>query len=125
MKNKVYQKSYMKVGVKKLLITGMVPARAWERMQWRRLLTERFKFRRQMAAATGKKRTTLLSLFMEAFELSTIATQTWAGKWCTERKEAQVRQIFEVQTWRQVRDPAGAAMCETRDLSITWPKWHF
>ena len=45
-----------------------------------------------MAAASGKKSTTSLSLFMEAFdleveeELSTMATQTWAvgawtGKW--------------------------------------------
>ena len=44
----------------------------------------------------GKKSTTSLSLFMEAFglvELSTMATQTWAegtwiGKWYTEHKEA-------------------------------------
>ena len=28
-KNKAFQKSYMKVGVKKFLRTGMVPARAW------------------------------------------------------------------------------------------------
>ena len=47
--------------------------------------TERLKLRRQMAAAAGKKSTTSLSLFMEAYgleveeELSTMATQTWAG----------------------------------------------
>ena len=81
------------------------------------------------AAAAGKKGTTSLSLFMEAFgveveeELSTEATQTWAegvweGKWCTEQKKACMNQIFEVQTWRQVRVPAGAVMCETRDLGI-------
>ena len=46
--------------------------------------TERLKLRRQMAAAAGKKSTTSLSLFMEAFgleieeELSTLATQYWA-----------------------------------------------
>ena len=34
------------------------------------------------------------------------------------------QQIFEVQTWRQVRGPAGAAMCGTRDLGIKWPQWH-
>ena len=43
--------------------------------------TERLKLRRQMAAAAGKKGTTSLSLFMEAYgleveeELSTLATQ--------------------------------------------------
>ena len=29
-----------------------------------------------------------------------------------------------VQTWRQVRGPAGAATCETRDLGIKWPHRH-
>ena len=33
-----------------------------------------------------------------------------------EQKEAWMRQIREVQTWKQVRGPAGAVMCETRDL---------
>ena len=61
--------------------------------------TERLKLRRQMAAAAGKKSTTSLSLFMEAFgleieeELSTLATQYWAeavwiGKWCLEQKRS-------------------------------------
>ena len=62
--------------------------------------TEIFKFGEQMAAATGdKKRTTLLSLFMEVLgleveeELSTMAPQTlaeevWVGKWSTEQTEA-------------------------------------
>ena len=50
-------------------------------------------------AAAGKKSTTSLSLFMEAFaleveeELSNTATQTWAegvwiGRWCTEQKKS-------------------------------------
>ena len=87
-----------------------------------------------MAAAAGKKSTTSLSLFMEAFgldveeELPTMSTQTWAegariGKWHMEQKEARVRQTFEVQTWRQVRGPAGAVMCETRDVGSRWPQW--
>ena len=33
-------------------------------------------------------------------------------------KEALRKQIPEVQTWRQVRGPAGAVMCETRVLGI-------
>ena len=72
---------------------------------------------------------------MEAFgfeveeELSTMATQPWAeGVWTGERhaeqKEAWMNQILEVQMWRQVRGRAGAVMCETRDLGITWPQWH-
>ena len=70
------------------------------------------------AAAAGKKSTTSLSLFMEAHgheveeELSTMAAQCWAegawtGKWSDEQKEAWMRQIREVQTWKQVRGPAG------------------
>ena len=70
--------------------------------------TEGLKLRGQMAAAAGKKSTTSLSLFMEAFgfeveeELSTMATQTWAegawtGKWYTEQKEAWLNVIREVQ----------------------------
>ena len=88
-----------------------------------------------MAAAAAKKSTTSLSLFTEAYgleveeELSTMATQYWAegvwtGKWSHEQKEAWMRQIREVQTWKQVRGPAGAVMCETRDLGIKWPYWH-
>ena len=88
-----------------------------------------------MAAAAGKKSTTSLSMFMEAYGLemeeepSTVATQYWAGvvwtgKWSHELKEAWMRKIHEVQTWKQVRGPAGAVMCETRDHGIEWPYWH-
>ena len=35
-----------------------------------------------------------------------------------------MRQIREVQTWKQVRGIAGAVMCETRDLGTKWPYWH-
>ena len=35
-----------------------------------------------------------------------------------------MRQIQEVQKWRQVRGLAGAVMCETRDLGVKWPFWH-
>ena len=48
-------------------------------------------------------------------ELSTMATQYWAEgvwtqKWSYEQKEAWMKQIREVQTWKQVRPPAGAVM---------------
>ena len=96
-KNKAFQKNCMKVGAKKLLRAGMVPARTWRVQAVGIAPTERLKMRRQMAAAAGKKSTTSLPLFMEAFgleveeELSTMTTQTWAGgawtgKWSTEQK---------------------------------------
>ena len=98
--------------------------------------TERDKLRRQMAAAAaGKKSATSLSLFMEVCgleeeeELSNLATQFWAEgvwtvKWYREQREAWMKQIQEVQLWRKERGPAGAVMCETRDLGFKWPQWH-
>ena len=88
-----------------------------------------------MTAAAGKKSTTSLSLFMEAYgleveeELSAMAIQDWAEgvrtrKWSHEQNEAWMRQIREVLTWKQVRGLAGAVMCESRDLGIKWPYWH-
>ena len=68
-KNKGFQKSYMKVGVKKLLRTGMMPARTWRVHAVGTAPTERLKLRRQMAPAAGKKSTTSLSLFVEAYGL--------------------------------------------------------
>ena len=134
-KNKAFQKNQMKVGVKKLLRAGMMPARTWGAHAVGMSPTERLKLRRQMAAAAGKKSTTSLSLFMEAHglevkdEISTMATQYRAegvrtGKWSHEQKEAWMRQIREVQTLKQVRGSAGAVICETRDLGIRWPQWH-
>ena len=129
-KNKAFQKSYMKVGVKKLLRAGMVPARTWRVHAVEIAPTERLKWRRQMAAAAaGIKSTTSLSLFMEAFgleveeDLSTLATLYWAegvwtGKWYQEQKEAWMNQVRQVQTWS---GPAGAVMSETRDMGIKWP----
>ena len=108
----------------------MIPARTWGVHAVVMAPTERLKLRRPMAAATGKKNTTSLSLFMEAYgldieeELSTMATQHWAGKWSYEQKEAWMRQIREVQTWTQVTEPAGAVMCETRDLGLRWLQRH-
>ena len=65
-KNKAFQKRCMKVGVKKLLRAGMVPARTWGVHALGMAPTERLKLRRQMAAAAGKKSTTSLSLYMAA-----------------------------------------------------------
>ena len=44
------------------------------------------------------------------------------GKGCS-RKHGGSR-IIEVQTWRRVRGPAGAVVCETRDLGSKWPHRH-
>ena len=35
-----------------------------------------------------------------------------------------MKQVREVQTWKQVRGLAGAVMCETRDLGVKSPFWH-
>ena len=87
-KNKAIRKNYIKVGVKKLLRAGMVPARTRRVHAVETALTERLNLRRQMAAAAGKSSTISLSLFMEVIGLeveqglSTLAAQYWAeGVW--------------------------------------------
>ena len=95
---------------------------------------ERLKLRRQMPAAAGKKESVSLFLLevndLEVEEdLSTMATLflaegVWMGRWRSEQQKARRKQIFEVQTWRQVSGPAGAVMCETRDLGTQWPQCH-
>ena len=83
-----------------------------------------------MAAAVCKKRTTPLSCFVEAYglevqeELSTLATQYWADgvwtrNWHHEQREPWMKRILEVQSWKQESGPAGAVMCETRDLGTS------
>ena len=95
----------MKVVVKKLLRTGVVPARAWRAHVVEIAPTERLKLRRQLAAAAGKESTSLsfYGLAVEE-ELSTMATQAWAegawiGKWQTE-DEAYFRGSGVERTWR-------------------------
>ena len=68
-KIKALVKSYMKVGVKKLLRAGVMPARTWRVHAVGMSPTERENLRRQMAAAAGKKSTTSLSLFVETHGL--------------------------------------------------------
>ena len=46
--------------------------------------------------------------------LSFWAEGVWTGEWHHQQREAWVRQIREVQMWRQVRGSGGAVMCETR-----------
>ena len=82
-----------------------------------------------MAAAAGKKSTTYLHSLGVEEELYTVATQYWAegvwtGKRSPEQREAWMKQVREVQTWKQVRGLAGAMVCETRDLGAEWPFWH-
>ena len=78
---KAFQKSYMKVDVKKLLCAGMMPAGTWGVHAVVMAPTERLELRRQMAAAASKKSTIFCPFLMEVFglvveqELSTMATQ--------------------------------------------------
>ena len=70
----------MGTGVRKMLRTGLVSARAWGGQAVGIALKERLKLSRHMAAAAGKKESVSLSLFMEVKsleveeELSTMAT---------------------------------------------------
>ena len=50
--NRVYQKSHMRTGMRKLSRTGLVPARAWGGQAVGIALTERLKLRRQMAGCS-------------------------------------------------------------------------
>ena len=101
---------YKEEGIRPWESRSCYAARTWGCMQWRWFLQKFLKLRRKMAAAAaGKKSTTSLSLFTEAFglevedELSTMSTQTWAewvwtGKWYTEQKVWR-EQIRGVQMW--------------------------
>ena len=107
----------------------MVPARTWRACSGNGA-HRMVKIEEADGSSTGKKSTTSMEVFgLEVGEeLASMATQTWAegvwiGQWCTEQREAWLSQVFDVQTWRQVRGPAGAVMCETRDLGIKWPQW--
>ena len=84
-----------------------------------------------MAAAASQNESVSLSLFMEVREedLYTMGLLMWAeGVSMCRRKTVQQnalrKLVFEIQTWRQVRGPAGAFMRETRDLDISFPQWH-
>ena len=121
-KNKAFHKCYMKVGVKKLLRT--VPARAWRAHAVGMARTERLKLRREVAAAAGKKRTTSMYLVFNWRKSSPLWPLRLGQKefgyanGVQDKKEEWTVQIFEVQTWRQVRGPAGAVMRETPDLGM-------
>ena len=77
--------------------------------------------------SSREKESVSVSLFMEVNileveeELSTMATLPCSkgvrlGRWRSEQLKALRKQIFEGQTWRQVRGLAEAVMCEARDL---------
>ena len=55
--------------------------------------------------------------------MPTLALTEGSG-WENGAVEGLEKQIFEVRTWRQMRGPAGAVMCETRDLGVKLPHWH-
>ena len=58
-RNRVFQKSCMRIGARKLLRIALVFARVWEGKQWAFAPTERLRLERETAAAAGS-----LSLFM-------------------------------------------------------------
>ena len=88
-KNKAFQKNHMKVVGQVVAASGSGASKDVESScsgddSYRKIKIEEGRWH----AAVGKKNTTSLSLFMEAFgldveeDLSTVATQTWAeGTW--------------------------------------------
>ena len=87
--------------------------------------TERLKLWRHMAAAAGKKSTTSLSLFTDAYgieveeELSTMDTQYWAeevwiGKWPVEQSRAE-RSLDEADS-RSSDVETGEMTCRSSDV---------
>ena len=100
-------------------------------MQWRCLPRRGFTIKETDDSGCGQKGTTSQSLFMEAYgleveeaELSTMANSVLGRRgldWkvaARKKKKRGSKQIQEVQTWKQVRGPAGAVMCETRNMGI-------
>ena len=55
-KNKAFQKSYMKVGVKKLIRAGMMPARTWGVRAMELSPTERLKLRKTDGSCCQEKK---------------------------------------------------------------------
>ena len=86
----------MKVGVKKLLRAGMVPARNWVSSCSGDSSNGKIQIEETYGSSSSRKKgTASLSLFMEAYgleieeELSTVATQYfWMGKRYHEQREA-------------------------------------
>ena len=54
-KNKTFQTNYMQVGVKKLLLAGMMPARTWEVHAVGMALNERIKIEETDGSCCGHK----------------------------------------------------------------------
>ena len=118
----------MKVGVKKLLRAGMMPARTWEAVAVGMSSTERLKLRRQMAAAAGKKSTTSMSLFMEAYGIEVEEELFHRGHSVFGRRSLDRKMESRAERSLDEADSRGSnvetVMCETRDLCIKWPYWH-
>ena len=108
-KNKVFQKSYMKVGVGKLLRAVLVPARTWRAHAVGFGPNRKIEIEEADGSSSGPKEYNL-------------AVLVHGSIWHLKQREAWMKQVREFLTWRQVRGPAGAVMCETRDLGIKWPR---
>ena len=70
------------------------------------------------SSSRGKKGTTSLPLFMEAFGLEVEEELGQKGYRLVNGQLNKKNQAPVVQTWRHMRGPASAVMCETRDLGI-------
>ena len=132
--NRVFQENYRRIGVRKLLRTGFVLARAWEGQAVGIAPTERMKVRRQMAAAAGKKESVSLSLFTEVInleveeELSTMATHAWAEGVRLGKMEKRAPEGLEEADLRSTdletsgEDRPERSGARPPDLGTKWPK---
>ena len=98
--------------------------------------TERLKFGRQMAAVAGKTESVSLFLLTEVNEFGgrggsvqhgydLVGGRRVGAQMRKEQQKSWRMRIFEAPTWRQARGLTGAVVCETQDLGIRWPQWHF
>ena len=51
------------------------------------------------------------------------AQAVWTSKWEDDMRDVWKRQVWEATSWTKVRGPAGAVLCEMKDLGITAPSW--
>ena len=120
-----FQKNYMKAGVKK---SGMMPARTWSSCSGD-VSHGKGKIEKTDGSSRGKKEQNLSVLVHGSFflawkwkkscppwPLSLGQKEFGLAKVGANKKEAWMRQIQEVQKWRQARGLARAVMCETHDL---------
>ena len=97
--------------------------------------TKRLSLRRKMAEAVGNAPFSIIVSFPRnvgsggrgRFNLHDNAL--WAEavqmeRWDEDLEKCWRKQVWKTASWKQVRGPAGAVVCATRDSGIGFPSWH-